>query len=131
MMTWLVKRTICLLLSTIFALSTMAVASAATCATSAVGRADGAMAMACCMEHKTSGMNAPCKCSFKSAPATPAQTTLSTNTPESIPDFVAVLEPKVFVSFHQEPINSQWLASDIRLRAPPKRLYLINCSFLE
>lgn len=131
-MMWLVKRAICLLLSAAFAFSTMAVASASTCAASGVGATSGAMSMACCMEHKTSGMSAPCQCSVKSKPAAPSPATnLTSTSPDLIPDYVEASEPKVFVAFQREPINSQWLAFDIRLRAPPKRLYLINCSFLE
>lgn len=131
-MMWLVKQSICLLLSAAFAFSTMAVASASTCAASAVGATSGAMSMACCMEHKTSGMSAPCKCSVKSKPAAPSTpTTLSSSSSDLMPDYVEAPEPKVFVAYQREPINSQWLAFDIRLRAPPERLYLINCSFLE
>ncbi len=130
-MSWLVKKTVSLMLSIAFALSTMAVASAASCPARSVVVADSASAMACCVEHTTAGMNAPCQCSVKSTPATPAQETLGATAPDLVPDFVETLEPKVFVAFQREPINSQWLAYDIRLRAPPQPLYLLKCSFLE
>lgn len=90
------------------------------------------MTMACCMEHKTAGMNTPCQCSMESEPAAPVPTSLGSTVPELVPDYAVVPEPKVILASQlREPINSQWLAFDIRLRAPPKRLYLINCSLLE
>jgi len=124
------KRALSLLLSLAFALSSMAVASAASCGTKAMGT-DSGMTMACCMQHKTTGMNAPCHCAVKSAPATAPQNIASTSAADFDTPAAEVAQPKPFVAFQNEPINSQWLALDCRLRAPPPKLYLLNCAFLE
>jgi hypothetical protein len=127
----IVRQAINLLLSAAFALSSIAVASAAPCSTvNPVAQNDGTM-MACCMQHKTTGMNNTCHCSVKQAPSS-APPTISTMS--AVDHYIPVAEmpqPKPFIGFQKEPLNSQWLALDCRLRAPPPRLYIINCAFLS
>ncbi|MBX3073869.1 hypothetical protein KF913_08080 [Candidatus Obscuribacterales bacterium] len=127
----IIKQAINMLLSAAFALSSIAVGSASACSVSSAAVVSEKMTMACCTEHKTTGMNNVCHCSMKQAPASAPQTISTTQSIDAHLPAVEVPAPKSFVAFRQEPLNSQWLALDCRLRAPPPRLYILNCAFLS
>ncbi|MBX9670382.1 MAG: hypothetical protein K2X93_22470 [Candidatus Obscuribacterales bacterium] len=91
-----------------------------------------ASTMACCMQHVTIGINAPCHCRAQPAPLQLTNTAASTA--KFFPEWDAQTvetSPIRYLKEHRQAINVQWLACDALLRAPPVRLYIINCALLN
>lgn len=87
--------------------------------------------MPCCQQHTTPGMNTPCHCSVQSKPVAPRQN-LAASFVDSENNEHVVVQPW-HVNRFVETIAMQlpFLVSDTRLRAPPERIYILNCALLR
>jgi len=85
--------------------------------------------MPCCIPHTTPGINQPCHCKKDNAPTVPSHNFIGAfhKDLKQLPS-----QPRLFNRIYtNKDVTSSWLACDVRLRAPPDRLYLLKCSFLK
>lgn len=124
-----IRRAFALLLAVAFSLSTWVITSSGACA---VTNTSMASSMPCCMAHETTGINAPCHCRARPVPLRLTNNAVSTTNfiPRENAQPVEIGTIKCCTD-KGETINVRWLACDSLLRAPPVRLYIINCALLN